>query len=145
MAFSPVQKLSIGTGMSLVVLALVGLVAYSSITQMMGGQRAVAATNANIARLDRVMARTLDGENAEREYIVTGDSLYLEPLDEAQSDVEFALDALRAATEDNPQQRRTLDSLAPMVSDRFLEIRNAVTMRQRFGADSARKALRRQR
>ena len=144
MAFSPVQKLSIGTGVSLVLLALVGLVAYASLTQLLGGQRDVSATNRNIAQLDRVIARTLDGENAERAFVATGDSAYLEPLNDTQNDVEFGLDSLRAATEDNPLQRRALDSLAPMLAVRFREIRNAVAMRHRFGADSARQILRRE-
>ena len=144
MPFSPVQKLSIGIGVSLVVLGMVGLVSYASLSQLMGGQRAVASTNNNISRLDRVIARTLDGENAERGFVSTGDSAYLAPLNDAQSDVEFGLDSLRAATEDNPAQRRTLDSLAPMLSSRFRDIRGAVAMRQRFGADSARLVLRRE-
>jgi CHASE3 domain sensor protein len=145
MAFTPVQKISIGTGVALGVLALAGFVAYLSITQMIGSQQAVAATNANIARLDRVVARTVDGENAQRGFVSTGDTAYLEPLDAAQSDVEFALDSLRTATEDNPAQRRDLDKLAPMIATRFREIRSSVAMRQRLGADSARQILQQQR
>ncbi|HVT39872.1 MAG TPA: CHASE3 domain-containing protein [Gemmatimonadaceae bacterium] len=141
MAFTPVQKASIGTGVALGVLALVGFVAYLSITQMIGSLQAVASTNANIGRLDRVVARTVDGENAQRGFVSTGDTAYLEPLGAAQSDVEFALDSLRAATEDNPAQRRDLDKLAPMIATRFREIRASVAMRQRFGADSAKKIL----
>jgi CHASE3 domain sensor protein len=145
MAFSPVQKLSIGTGVSLIALSLAGLVGYTSLTQLIGGQQDVASTNRNIARIDRVIARTLDSENAERGFVYTGDSSYLEPLDAAQSDVEFALDSLRVATEDNPMQRLALDSLAPRLSDRFLEIRAAVTAQRRFGRDSARALVRRER
>lgn len=144
MAFTPVQKLSIGTGAALALLALVGLVAYLSITQMIRGERAVAVTNANIARLDRVIARTVDAENAQRGYVITGDSAYLLPLDVAQSDVEYALDALRSATEDNPDQRRNLDNLAPMVAKRFREIRGSVVARRRLGQEAATRALRSQ-
>jgi CHASE3 domain sensor protein len=137
MAFTPVQKLSIGTGTALGLLALAGLVSYVSLTQMIGGEQAVAATNSNISRLDRVVARTVDAENGQRGYVTTGDSLYLEPMTNAQSDVEYALDSLRAATEDNPEQRNNLDKLAPMVATRFREIRAIVTARQRSGSDSA--------
>ena len=144
MVFTPVQKLSIGTGAALGVLALVGLVAYVSITHMIGGEQAVAATNANIARLDRVVTRTVDAESAQRGYVTTGDTAYLEPLSTAQGDVEYALDSLRAATEDNPDQRRNLDKLAPMVAGRFREIRATVAARQRFGIDSATKLLKRE-
>ena len=119
MVFTPVQKLSIGTGTALGLLALAGLVSYVSLSQMIGGEQAVAATNSNIARLDRVVERTVDAENAQRGYVLSGDSLYLEPLTAAQNDVEYALDSLRTATEDNPEQRNNLDKLGPMVAKRF--------------------------
>jgi CHASE3 domain sensor protein len=137
MAFTPVQKLSIGTGTALGLLALAGLVSYVSLTQMIGGEQAVAATNSNIARFDRVVSRTVDAENAQRGYVTTGDSAYLEPLTDAQNDVEYALDSLRAATEDNPDQRNNLDKLAPMVARRFRELRGIILTRQRSGPDSA--------
>ena len=142
MGFTPVQKLSIGTGAALGLLALVGLISYLSITQLIGGERAVADTNANIARLDRVITRTVDAENSQRGFVTTGDERYIEPINAAQSDVEFALDTIRAATEDNPEQRRNLDKLSPLVANRFREIRAAIALRQRFGLDTAAKLLR---
>jgi CHASE3 domain sensor protein len=142
MSFTPVQKLSIGTGAALGLLALVGLISYLSITQLIGGERAVAGTNANIARFDRVITRTVDAENSQRGYMSTGDERYIDPINSAQSDVEFALDTLRNATEDNPEQRRNLDKLSPLVANRFREIRAAIALRQRFGLDTAAKLLR---
>ena len=87
-----------------------GFVSYVSIHQMIGGQQAVAATNQNIARLDAVVGRTVDAENAQRGYVSTGDEQYLEPLNAAFSDVEDAIQGLIKATEDNPDQRRNLDT-----------------------------------
>ena len=141
MQFTWVQKLSIGTGAALGLLALMGFVSYVSIHQMIGGQRAVASTNQNIARLDAVLGRTVDAENAERGYVTTADEQYLEPLNDAQSDVEDAIQGLMKATEDNPDQRRNLDKLAPMVSTRFKEIRAVIATRKRSGLDSATVAL----
>ncbi len=145
MAFTPVQKLSIGTGAALSLVALVGLVSYLSITQMIGGERAVAAANANIARIDRVGARTVDAENAQRGFVSTGDTLYLPAIELAQSDVEFALDSLRTATEDHPSQRQNLDRVSQLVATRFRELRMAVSVRQRSGLDSAAKVLKAER
>jgi CHASE3 domain sensor protein len=142
MAFTPVQKLSIGTGAALGLLALVGLVSYFSISQLIGGEHAVAGTNANIARLDRIITRTVDAENGHRGFVSTGDERYLEPINAAQGDVEYALDTLRGATEDDPEQRRNLDKLSPLVANRFREIRAAIALRQRFGLDTAAKLLR---
>jgi CHASE3 domain sensor protein len=141
MQFTWVQKLSIGTGAALILLALMGFVSYVSIHQMIGGQQAVAATNSNISRLDVVVARTVDAENAQRGFVTTADEQYLEPLNAALSDVEDAIQGLMRATEDDPDQRRNLDKLAPMVSKRFKEISAVIAMRKRAGLDSAVAAL----
>ena len=141
MQFTWVQKLSIGTGAALGLLALMGFVSYVSIHQMIGGQQAVAATNANISRLDAVVGRTVDAENAQRGYVSTGDDQYLEPLNSAFSDVEDAIQGLSKATEDNPDQRRNLDRLGQMVSKRFKEINAVIAIRKRLGGDSAARAL----
>jgi CHASE3 domain sensor protein len=139
-----VQKLSIGTGAALGLLALTGFVSYVSINQMMRGQSAVAETNRNIARLDAVVGRTVDAENAQRGFVTTGDEEYLEPLGAAVSDVEDAIQALMRATEETPEQRRNLDSLAPMVSRRFKEINAVIAVRSRAGLDSAAAMIRTQ-
>ncbi|MBI1810066.1 MAG: CHASE3 domain-containing protein [Gemmatimonadetes bacterium] len=141
MSFSPVQKLSVGTGIALAVLAIVGLTTFLGIRQMIGSEQAVANTNAAIAKLDRVVTRTLDAENAQRGYISTGAESFLEGLDEAQNDVEYALDSLRTLTEDDPEQRRNLDQLGPLISVRFRDVRAAVATRRRAGRDAAEKLL----
>src|SRR6185312_12464136 len=144
MQFTWVQKLSIGTGAALGLLALMGFVSYLSIHQMIGGEQAVAATNVNISRLDAVVGRTVDAENAQRGFVSTGDVQYLEPLNAAFSDVEDAIQGLNKATEDNPDQRRNLDTLGAMVSKRFKEINAVIAIRKRLGPDSAARALRSQ-
>jgi CHASE3 domain sensor protein len=141
MQFTGLRKLAIGTGAALILLSLMGFVSYVSVTQMIGGQRAVAATNQNIAHLDALVARTVDAENAQRGFVTTGDKQYLDPFDAAVSDVEDAVQALMKATEDNPEQRRNLDSIAPMVSKRFKEINAVIALRNRAGRDSAAKML----
>jgi CHASE3 domain sensor protein len=144
MQFTWVQKLSIGTGAALGLLALMGFVSYVSINQMIGGQRAVAATNVNIANLDQVVTRMIDAESAQRGFASTGDVQYLEPLNAAFSDVEDDIQALMKSTEDNPDERQSLDKLAPLISKRFREINAVVAARKRAGADSATSMLKRQ-
>lgn len=141
MAFTPVQKLSVGSGIALTVLAIVGLTTFLGISQMMGSEYAVANTNSAIATLDRVVTRTVDAENAQRGYLSTGNEAYLEPLDDAQNDVEYALDSLRSLTEDDPQQRRNLEQLAPLIATRFRDVRAGIMLRKRNGSEQAEKVL----
>jgi CHASE3 domain sensor protein len=135
--FTPVQKLSITSGAAMIMLSAVGLVSYLSTTQMQEAQQAAAVTNANIARLDLVLVRTMAAEAAARAYVMRGSAAALAEVDSAQSDVEYALDSIRAATEDQPSQRRNLDSLGPIVSSHFETVRRVVATRKRSGREAA--------
>lgn len=141
MAFTPVQKLSITSGMAMALLGSSGVVAFLSTTQLMDAQAAAAVTNNNIARLDRVLVRSRDAEGAARRYVETRGAGSLALLDAAQSDVEYALDSIRVASEDHPSQRRYLDSLGPIVGAHFRDLREAALVRRLAGRDSAMKLL----
>jgi CHASE3 domain sensor protein len=143
LGFTPVQKLSITTGMAMTLLGSVGVVAYLSTSQLVDAQRAAAHTNETINRLDRVLVRTMAAENAVRAY-VAGDATARAEVDVAQSDVESALDSLRTGTEDHPDQRRFLDSLGPMIGGHFKDVRQVILVRTKVSRDSAVALLRAQ-
>lgn len=137
MAFTPVQKLSITSGAAMVLLSAVGLVSYVSTMQMVEAQQAAAHTNEIIAKLDLVAVRTLAAENAARGFVATGNATRLATVDEAQGDVEYALDTMRVATEDHPEQRRHLDSLGEIVGAQFRDVRQLIAVRRKSGRDAA--------
>lgn len=141
MAFTPVQKLSITTGAAMVLLSAVGLVAYLSITQLVDAQQAAATTNRNIARIDRVLERTTAAEAAVRRFVSTGQASAAAAIDSAQGDVEYALDSIRAASEDHPEQRHNLDSLGPIIGAQFREIHQAQLARKKSGGNAGLQAL----
>jgi CHASE3 domain sensor protein len=141
-AFTPVQKLSITSGAAMVILSAVGLVSYLSTMQMVDAQSAAAITNRNIQRLDRVLVRTTAAENAARRYVEHGAPASIAVIDSAQSDVEYALDSLRTASEDIPDQRRNLDSLGPIVGAVFKDARQVIAVRKKGGPAAAAKAMR---
>lgn len=141
MAFTPVQKLSITSGAAMTLLGAVGVVAYLSTSQLVDAQEAARHTNETINRLDRVMVQTMAAENAVRAYVISGDAAAKSIVDSAQNDVESALDSLRIATEDHPDQRQLLDSLGPVVGAQFRDIRRAILLRVKVSRDSATKLL----
>ena len=142
MTFTPVQKLSITSGAALLMLSAVGLVSYLSTTQMVDAQRAAAVTNLNIEHLDRVSVRTMAAETAIHSYIENGNPGMLGVIDAAQSDGEYALDSLRAASEDHPAQRANLDKLGPILGAPFTDGRHLMLLRTKSGAEVAARALR---
>ena len=125
----------------MLMLSAVGLVSFLSTSQMVDAERAAAVTNDNIGHIDRVLVRTMAAENAVRIYVERGDSISATAIDAAQSDVEYALDSLRSATEDSPAQRHNLDSLGPLIGAQLKDVRQLVLIRKKIGHDSAAKAL----
>jgi CHASE3 domain sensor protein len=103
----------------------------------MDAQAAAAVTSRNVARLDRVLGRTLDAAAASRRYVINQDPAALAVIDSAQSDVEYALDSIRATSEDHPVQRRNLDTLGPILGEEFAEVRQVTLVRRLVGRDSA--------
>jgi CHASE3 domain sensor protein len=141
-AFTPVQKLSITTGAAMTLLGAVGLVAYLSTSQLVDAQNAAAHTNETINRLDRILVQTTAAENAVRAFVISGDASARAMVDSAQGEVESALDSLRVATEDHPDQRQLLDTLGPIVGTQFSHIRRAILVRLKVSRDSATALLR---
>ncbi len=141
MGFTPVQKLSITSGAAMALLGAVGVVSYVSTMQMVGAQEAAAHTNGVIASLDRIRVNTSVAENATRGFVATGRETMLATLDEAQGEVEYAIDSLRTSTEDHPAQRRLLDSASVAIGAQFRDMRQMVVVRKKVGRDSAAQLL----
>ena len=141
MRWTPLQKLSITSGAALILLGLGGVVSYYFAARLTASEKFVARTNQNIGSAFRIIAGTHDAERATKAYVVRGDSLERGALQAAQATVEDAIDAMNRASEDNPRQRRLLESLAPQVAASFGEFRATFAIRDRAGPDSARNFL----
>ena len=141
MALTPLQKLSVTGAAALVVLGLFGATSFYYASRLVEADRAVERANATMSAALHIAAGTKDGERATKAYVVRGDSTASAALRDAQSRVEDAVDAIGRASEDNPHQRSLLSALANQVSASFDEYRMTVSLRDRFGADSARRFL----
>jgi methyl-accepting chemotaxis protein WspA len=139
--FTPVQKLSITSGAAMALLGAAGILSYVNTMQMVGAQQAAARTNGVIASLDRIRVNTTAAENATRGFVATGRETMLAALDDAQGEVEYAIDSLRTATEDHPAQRRLLDSVGVAISAHFRDMRQMVAVHKKAGRDSAAQML----
>ncbi len=141
MPLTPLQKLSMTGGAALVVVGLFGAVSFYYSSRLVAADRAVERANSTMSAALHIMASTTDGERATKAYVVRGDSSASAALRDAQSRVEDAVDAIGVNSEDNPHQRDLLLALARQVSVSFEEYRTTVALRDRFGADSARRFL----
>lgn len=141
MRLAPLQKLAITVGTVLVVLGVIAGVSYFYATRRAAADLVVERHNANLSAAFRMVMARQDGERATKAYVVRPDSVSRAALYAAQAQVEEALDVLSRGTDDNPRQRNVLGLLASGAAASFESFRGTVLIRDRVGADSARRFL----
>lgn len=141
MNLAPLQKLSITLSVLLVALGVVVGVSYYYASRRATADLIVERANENLSAAFRVVMSRQDGERAAKAYVVRPDSVARSALRDAQSQVEDALDVMSRGTEDNPRQRSLLTLLAGGAAASFETFRSTVLIRDRAGADSARRFL----
>jgi CHASE3 domain sensor protein len=137
MTWTPVQKLSIGAGMALLVLALFGVVAFATVSRLATQEASVGDASAAIATIDQLVVAHAEMERAGTEFMLTGSDAAHDAFAQARIRVEDALDILRVRSEDRPRQRAALDSLGPLLGERFARLNEGIAIRRREGAERA--------
>jgi CHASE3 domain sensor protein len=85
-------------------------------------------TNQVLRNISAVESRILEAESAERGYLLTGDSSYLDRYNNSQVDIPKLLETLRRLIADNPDQIQRLDELRPSIEARLAEFKQAVEL-----------------
>jgi signal transduction histidine kinase len=87
-----------------------------------------------ISRLETTLMRA---QSAQRGYIVTGDPVFLKPLDDAAVAWRRDVDRLAELTSDNPDQQRAIAELDETMQRRFVELRATARTRAEEGFEAA--------
>ncbi len=129
------QAIALGTSAALVVVALVGGLIEHRLTIDAGdwSMHAIEVTS----QAQRLLERLTDAETGQRGYLLTGDDAYLEPYARTTATVSRDLERLGALTRDDPEQRRRVDELAPLVGKKLGELAQTISVRRTQGAPAA--------
>jgi CHASE3 domain sensor protein len=122
---------------ALVVIAVFGAVAFASVSRLSTQQAAVVDANSAISQIDELLAASSDAEREGTQYMMTGVKDALDAFDQARGHAEDALDVLRSRAEDRPRERSALDSLGPVIGQRFTTLAEGIATRQRKGTEAA--------
>lgn len=141
MQLTHIQKLSVTVGAALVVLGGFAALSFYFASRLAASDRAVERANGNMAAALQLVVARDNGERAAKAYVVRPDSMSLTAARASQTMAEDALDALTRGSEDNPDQSRAIQALGTGIAVSFDAFRTAVLVRDREGADSARRVL----
>ena len=78
--------------------------------------------------LQTVMRRLLDMETAQRGYLLTGRAQYLEPYQDAETDIAHAIGRLREHYRNDPESLRLVDDLHARVQQRTSEVAETIVL-----------------
>ncbi len=137
MKLSLEKTITVGFGLALLILIVIGIVSYQSTNQLVESAGWVAHTNQVLEGLDDLLARITEAESGVRGYVITGEDGYLQPYEAALPSLDQTVQRLRQLTADNRNQQQRLDRLEPLIARRLDSFKQTVDLRKSQGFDAA--------
>lgn len=80
--------------------------------------------------VERVLSNTIDVETAHRGFIITGNEVYLEPIEDSKFEIYSAIERLKFIKSDDPQKLHTIDSLHLLVKKKLESSEHGINLRR---------------
>src|SRR5262249_43016216 len=116
------KRLVAGFGLAALTLLLIVGFGYRNAGQLIDTEQWVTHTHQVRTELALLQARLTDAETGQRGYVITGEESYLEPYKSALNVIGPTLADLRKETSDNPDQRRRLAAVSPLIDKKLAEL-----------------------
>ena len=137
MSFSIRQRISVGFGVALIILLIIGLASYRSISELVKSSDDVSRGRDLIAALAVVSSDMKDAETGQRGYIITGDDRYLEPYRKARNSINGDVAGLENLLADSSNQQQLIHTLEAAISAKLVELNRTMELRQNLGFNAA--------
>jgi methyl-accepting chemotaxis protein len=135
------RKIVAGFAISIVLLAVIGTVAYRAINALTSTSYTVSHTHQVLERIARLLIEMENAETGQRGYVITGDEGYLAPYQSAIAAVDEVVKELRTLTADNSAQQRRLDQVEPLIAAKLAELKRTVEIRRTVGFEATQKVV----
>jgi signal transduction histidine kinase len=141
MKWTAQQRISRGFWLLAAVPFLLGLMALRTSYSLIESAEDIANTNKVVHRLEALLSKLKDVEVAQREYILTGEESYLDPIKARRSSIDSDIAELKTMTVDNRHQREYIDLLEPLIPQKFDELRKTIELRKSEGVLAASRVI----
>src|SRR5258708_4434109 len=126
-----------GYGLALVVVGIVGVVAYRGTTELVDSADWVTHSHKVKEAVFEVRSSLKDAETGQRGFLVTGAERYLEPYHDGVKAVDRYFQEARDLTVDNPNQQKRLNTLQPLITAKLAELAETIALRRQRGEQAA--------
>jgi signal transduction histidine kinase/CHASE3 domain sensor protein len=124
--FASFRLLKIIFTISLLLIIAISALSYKHINSLSQSAQLVVHTHKVQIELEQLMSNIKDAETGQRGYLLTKDSIFLQPFTNARAKVNESFSTLKKLTADNPKQQSNLDSLYVMIAVRFKILTNTL-------------------
>ncbi|MBI4871611.1 MAG: CHASE3 domain-containing protein [Candidatus Riflebacteria bacterium] len=131
------KRVLAGFAAAVVVLAVVFLVGYFSIRELIAASSDTSRTQAVMNELQGLLAALGDVETASRGYVIAGTASFKAPYEHGLASLPGHLAAARHLTADDAEQQRGLDELERLVARKVAFVQLVLAARDREGAAAA--------
>lgn len=135
------QKLAAAFAVPLLALVILGFLSHRSRESLVETSEWVAHTHETLNEISGVLAAMQDAETGLRGYTITGFEDWLEPYRNAKERANQKFDRVWELTAENPDQRRRLDALRPIMQSRLSWIDDVIALRRREGFEPTARLL----
>lgn len=116
--------------LSISLLIITSLAAYTSIENLLAGSKQVSHTNKIIRDLEMVISVLKDAETGQRGYLLTGSTVFLEPYTGSAEKALVYLHNVEHLTVDNPEQQQSAKQLDSLISNRLNILQTLIDLKK---------------
>ncbi len=130
-------RIGAGFALGLTVLAVLGAVAYRTTTELISNAKQEKATYQVLGYLNDLETDLVNAETGQRGYLITGQPRYLEPYENALTELDDNYEVLRQLSEDDELLQSRLVALKPVIDARLNRLREGIRLRDTDGFAAA--------
>ncbi len=123
-------QIATGFALGLTVFSIVGIISYRGTQELVSTARQEKYTYQVLGELDEILALVRDAETGQRGYLLTNDTSYLTPYNQARTAVQARVDEFRQLVRDNPSQQAYVQALDPLVRQKLAELDSTIRLKQ---------------
>ncbi len=126
-------KISIGYGLVLLALLLVGTVSFHNLRRLNEDSAWVTHTVEVLQKIESLSSKAVEAESGERGYLITQGAPYLTRFEELKPLIRDDVQSLRELTADNQAQQQRLDRLEGLLTERIALLEKVIHVFQSTG------------
>lgn len=135
------QKLVFGFSVVLSSVFILFYVYSKSNTDFVNSRKLIIHTQEVIGQSYEILSKIEDVELGKRGYVITGDTLFLEPFVKSKKQILNHLTNLKLLTKDNPLQQARMNVLEELVNQELIFFKKVIELRSNQGFEEAKKAV----